>query len=132
MQRRRPKDLVLIDARAFAERLSTAALITDGWGNLVFYNEAAERLLGRAFAESGEMAAEQWQTMFTVRSVDGSPMALEDMPGGKALIDHKPAHGRLRFTALDGVERLIDVTGLPILTGESEPAGIIALFWEDT
>lgn len=131
MQRRRPKDLVLIDARAFAERLSTAALITDGWGNLLFYNEAAEKLLGRAFAESGEMPAAEWPKLFTVRRIDGSPMPLEEMPGGMALLEHKPAHGRIRFTAFDGVERVIDVTGLPIFTGDKEPAGIIALFWED-
>ena len=131
MQRRRPKDLVLIDARAFAERLATAAMITDGWGNLVFYNEAAEALLGRSFAEAGEMPADQWQTMFTVRRLDGSSMPLEEMPGGKALINHKPSHGRLRITALDGVEHAIEVTGLPIFTGDAEPAGIMALFWPD-
>jgi hypothetical protein len=131
MQRRRPKDLVLIDARAFAERLATAALITDGWGNLVFYNEAAEAVLGRSFAEAGEMPADQWHTMFTVRHLDGSPMPLEEMPGGKALLEHKPAHGKLMITALDGIERTIEATGFPIFTGEAEPAGIMALFWMD-
>jgi PAS domain-containing protein len=129
VQRRRPKDLVLIDARVFAERLATAALITDGWGNLVFYNEAAETLLGRSFAEAGEMPADQWQAMFSVRRLDGSPMPLEEMPGGKALLDHKPAHGRLMIKGLDGTERTIEATGIPIFTGDSEPAGIMALFW---
>jgi PAS domain-containing protein len=129
MQRRRPKELVLIDARVFAERLATAALITDGWGNLVFYNEAAEALLGRPFAEAGEMPADRWQELFTVRRLDGSPMPLQEMPGGMALLDHKPAHGKLRFTGLDGVEHTIEATGLPIFTGDSEPAGIMALFW---
>jgi len=131
MQRRRPKDLVLIDARAFAERLATAALITDGWGKLVYYNEAAEVLLGRSFGEAGEMPADEWQTMFTVRRLDGTPMPLEEMPGGKALLDHRPAHGRFMITALDGAERTIEATGIPIFTGDAEPAGVMALFWMD-
>jgi len=131
MLRRRPKDLVLIDARAFAERLATAALITDGWGKLVYYNEAAESLLGRSFSEAGEMPADQWQTMFTVRRLDGTSMPLEEMPGGKALLDHRPAHGRFMITGLDGIERTIEATGIPIFTGDAEPAGVMALFWED-
>ena len=131
MQRRRPKDLVLIDARAFAERLATAALITDGWGNLVYYNEAAEVLLGKSFAEAGEMPADTWHTLFTVRHVDGRPMPLEEMPGGTALLEHKPAHGKLVITALDGVERTIEATGFPIFTGDKEPAGVMALFWPE-
>lgn len=129
MQRKRPKDLVLIDARVFAERLATAALITDGWGNLVYYNEAAETLLGRSFGEAGEMPASEWHTLFTVQRVDGTPMPLEEMPGGKALLEHKPAHGTLKFTGFDGVQRVIEATGLPIFTGDAEPAGVMALFW---
>ncbi len=131
MQRRRPKDLVLIDARAFAERLSTPTLITDNIGNLVYYNEAAEVMLGRPFAEAGEMPASEWSQIFTVRRVDGSPMSLEEMPGGTALIEHKPAHGKLVITALDGNEHQIAVTGLPIFTDGAEPVGVIALFWKD-
>lgn len=131
MQRRRPKDLVLIDARAFAERLSTPTLITDSIGNLVYYNEAAEMLLGRPFAEAGEMPAVEWSQIFTVRRLDGSPMPLEEMPGGMALLEHKPAHGKLLIKALNGIEYKLAVTGLPIFTGEKEPVGIIALFWPD-
>jgi PAS domain-containing protein len=131
VQRRRPKDLVLIDARAFVERLSTPTLITDNIGNLVYYNEAAEVLLGKTFAEAGEMPATEWSQIFTVRRVDGSPMPLEEMPGGMALLEHKPAHGKLLITALDGIEHQIAATGLPIFTGDSEPVGVIALFWKD-
>ena len=63
----RPKHLVLILAREFASNLATPTLITDERGWLVYYNEAAESLLGRSFSEAGEMPADQWQTMFTVR-----------------------------------------------------------------
>lgn len=132
MQRRRPKELVLIDARAFVERLSTAALITDATGNLVFYNEAAEHLVGRPFSEAGEMPADKWPAMFTVRRLDGTSVGVGEMLGGRVIVEHRPAHGKLRFTALEGTEHTIEVTALPIFTGEKEPVGIIALFWPDS
>ena len=155
MQRRRPKDLVLIDARSFAERLSTPTLITDAIGNLVYYNEAAEVLLGKSFAEAGEMPADTWHTLFTVRHVDGRPMPLEEMsfetwttqfrprhpngtpmktdeiPLAAAVLHRRPAHGALRILGSDGVDRTIEATGLPIFTGDKEPAGVMALFWPE-
>ena len=57
VQERRQKNLILILAREFASKLATATFIADADGNLVFYNEATEDLLGRTFAEAGEMSA---------------------------------------------------------------------------
>ena len=50
---RRQKQLVLILAREFAQQLVTPVFISDDEGRLVFYNESAEELLGRTFAEAG-------------------------------------------------------------------------------
>lgn len=131
MDRKLQKSIVLIAARAFAEKLATPTLITDAIGNLVFYNEAAEAVLGRSFAQAGEMPASEWATMFKVRNVDGSPMALEEMPGGTALLEHKPAHGMLRFTSFDGVERTIATTGIPLFAREGHSVGVMAIFWPE-
>ena len=40
---------------------------------LLYYNEPAERLLGRRYDETGEMPATEWGTMFTPTAEDGSP-----------------------------------------------------------
>ena len=45
------QNLILILARDFASRLATAVFLVDADGTVVYYNEAAERLLGTKFVE---------------------------------------------------------------------------------
>ena len=51
-------------ARGFMANLSTPAFLVDQQGVLVFYNEAAEEILGLTFAEAGPMPAEEWGAQF--------------------------------------------------------------------
>jgi PAS domain-containing protein len=127
---RRPKNLVLILAREFASKLATPTFVNDAEGTLVYYNEPAEVVLGRSFAEAGEMPAEQWSSMFSVERLDGSPMPLEEIPGGIALLQHRPAHASLRMIGLDGVRRELSVTAFPLLAHKDELVGVVNIFWE--
>lgn len=52
-----PKSLPLILARELAANLSTAMFLLDATGTLVFYNDAAEMIIGKPFAELGEISA---------------------------------------------------------------------------
>lgn len=130
VQERRPKNLVLILAREFASKLATACFVVDAKGDLVFYNEPAEEILGRTFAEVGEISAREWETLFEVEELDGTPMPLERMPAGIALLERKPAHHGFRITGLDGVKREISVTALPLLAQAHELVGVVAIFWQ--
>ena len=130
IQGRAQKNLILILAREFASKLATATFLTDAEGNLVFYNEAAEELLGRSFAEAGEVKAEDWGSMYTIEDLDGSPLPLERNPGGIALLERRPAHERLRITGLDGVPREIEATAFPLMATQEELVGMVAIFWE--
>ena len=47
---RRQKHLVLILAREFASNLATPTLIADAEGTVVYFNEAAEEVVGSSFA----------------------------------------------------------------------------------
>lgn len=125
------KNLVLISARQFASRLATAMLIGDAEGRVVFYNEAAEHILGRSVSEAGAMPAQEWSHLFDTRRPDGSPMPMEEMPAAIAFLQRKPAFGSLRITGIDGVERLISVTGFPLFSRPDELAGFVAIFWEE-
>jgi hypothetical protein len=127
---RRPKNLVLILAREFASKLATPAFVNDAEGTLVYYNEPAEVVLGRSFAEAGEMPAEQWSSLFSVERPDGTPMPLEEIPGGIAMLERRPAHRQLRMTALDGVRRDLSVTAFPLLAHTDELVGVVNIFWE--
>ncbi|MGZ4756440.1 MAG: PAS domain-containing protein, partial [Acidimicrobiia bacterium] len=52
-----PKSLPLILARELASNLSTAMFLLDSTGTLVFYNDAAEIIIGKPFGELGEVSA---------------------------------------------------------------------------
>lgn len=124
------KNLVLIIAREFASLIATPMLVADGEGNLVFFNEPAEDILGRTFSETAEMAASRWGELFTVHDLEGKPMSLEQMPAGIALREGRPMHGPIRITSLEGVQRELEVTAFPLFAHPGEQVGIIAIFWE--
>lgn len=132
MEGRSQKHLALIIARELASQLSTATFIADAAGNLVFYNEAAEEILGRTFVEAGPMSAGGWTSQFLLEELDGSPMSLERMPAGIALMEQRPAHGKLWMTGLDGERRLLSITAVPLFASATEFVGMIALFWQSS
>jgi PAS domain-containing protein len=125
------KNLVLILAREFASKLATPMFVADGEGELVFYNEAAEEILGRRFSEHMEMPAEQWVALFHPETIDGAPMPLAEMAPGIALLERRPAHGVARITGLDGRKRVVAATGFPLFAHADEFVGIVAIFWEE-
>ena len=127
--KRQPKDLILIVAREFASRLATAVLVTDAEGNLVYFNEPAERLLGRSFAETGEIPAEEWMTTVEREELDGSPLPSEQMPSRMALHERRPVHHEFALT-VDGVRREISATAFPLLSSERVVVGVVSVFWE--
>jgi PAS domain-containing protein len=127
---RRQKNLVLILAREFASKLATPMFVADVNGDLVFYNEPAEEVLGRSFAEAGEMRAAEWQSTFAVEHLDGTPMPLEQRPTGIALREQRPAHANLRIVALDGIPRSLSVTSFPLFAHAGDFVGVVSIFWE--
>lgn len=130
MEGRPQKNLVLILAREFASKLATATFLIDHEGNLVYFNEPAERILGRTFAEAGELKANEWAEVFKVEELDGTPMGLEAMPGGVALFERRPAHHSFRIEGLDGHSRAISATAFPLLASATELVGVAIIFWE--
>ena len=125
-----PKDLMLILARELATNASTPMFITDDEGTLVFYNEPAERILGRPFAAAGEIVASEWESIFQVETLDGKPMPLEEMPSGIAFLEKRAATGPLRITSLDGKQHDLVTTAFPLFKRGRDFVGIVVLFWE--
>jgi PAS domain-containing protein len=132
VEQRRPKHLVLILAREFASKLATPMFISDADGNLVFFNEPAGLVLGRSFAEVGELPADRWEELFETEELDGTPVPLERMPAGIALMEARPAHHRFVIKGLDGVRRVISVTAFPLLAARDDLIGVVAIFWEES
>src|SRR5919198_4624298 len=80
VEQRRQKHLVLILAREFASNLATPTLIADADGILVFYNEAAESVVGVPFAEAGEIPLDEWTAGFSPRTREGELIPPERRP----------------------------------------------------
>jgi PAS domain-containing protein len=128
----RQKHLVLILAREFASNLATAALITDERGYVVYYNEAAEQVIGRSFSEVGEIPFDEWSAQFSPRSIEtDEPIPLEQRPTGIALYERRAAHERIRFTSVDGIAREDAVTAFPLFAHTDELVGTVTIFWRE-
>jgi hypothetical protein len=89
-------------------------------------------VLGRSFAEAGELPAERYAETFDMLDLDGDPLPLERMPVGIALREHRPAHAPLRITGLDGAQRELSVTAFPLFARPGEAVGVVAIFWEQS
>ena len=124
------KDLVLILARDLADKLASAAFVVDRDGTLVYFNERSGEILGRTFAEVGEMKMDEWSTAFSPTTLDGRPIPPEDVALVRAVTDHVPTHQTVRITSTDGVIREIAVTALPFFARRDEFVGAMAVFWE--
>jgi PAS domain-containing protein len=125
----RQKHLVLILARQFASTLSTPTLIADARGNLVFYNEAAESVIGRRFSEAGEIPLDDWIRAFEPRTLSSEPLPLERRPARIAFDERRASHLRYLVTSADGVDREIETTAFPLFAHTDEFVGIVVIFW---
>ena len=120
---------MLIVAREFAAQLAVPVLVSDRDGRLVYFNEAAEEVIGQSFAEAGELPASEYASIFSVTDEEGRPLAPDELPGSIALQEHKPAHGMLNIVGLDDAPRTIEVTAIPLLARRDEPVGVMRIFW---
>ena len=132
MAERRTKHLVLILAREFASTLATPTLVADDRGMIVFYNEAAEEVIGTTFAESGEMPLDEFAASFAPRTRGSEePLTPESLPARIALDERRAVHVQLRATSRDGVDRDFAVTAFPLFAHADEFVGIVAITWRE-
>jgi PAS domain-containing protein len=116
--------------RQLASYLAMPIFVVDPAGNLLFYNEPAETLLGRRYEETGEMPVEEWSRIFQPTTKDGSPLPSEALPLVIALQQHQAAHLAFQIHGLDGVVRQLEVTAFPLDGQGGRHLGAVAIFWE--
>ncbi len=126
------REIEVILARQLAEYLNTPIFIVDPGGNLIFYNEPAELILGCRFEDTGAMPASKWSTLFTPTDEQGNPLPPDVLPLMIALNDRKPANRKFWIQGLDGVRHYIGVSAFPLIGQASRFLGAVALFWEDS
>jgi len=123
------RHIALILAKDLAANLATAVLLVDPEGDLVFFNEAAEKILGRPYAEAQMSRAELAKTFKPV-DASGKPIPLAELPVASAFREGIPTLGQLRIESVDGRTRDLEVVALPLFAQADQLVGGMAVFWE--
>lgn len=128
MRQQRPVEMILL--RQLASYLTMPIWMMDDGGNLLYYNEPAERLLGVRFDDAGPIHADQLANMFRATDLEGNPISDKEMPAVIALTERAPAHESIRFCGLDGVWHDVEIAAIPIEGQGGRFLGVCATFWE--
>ena len=123
-----PIELILF--RQLATSLAVPVVLVDHAGDIVFINEAAERVLGVRLEELDSLPFQTWTTAFRPRDEVGGAVPPQELPLVVAVTERRPAHGPLVIYGADGVERTIEVTAFPLEGGRGRLIGGVAMFWE--
>jgi PAS domain-containing protein len=126
------QEIEVILSRHLAEYLAMPVFIVNPEGDLIYYNEPAEGILGKRYNETGAMSAAEWANIFHPLDQAGNPIRSDELPLMMAITRHQPAHKIFWIRALDGEMREIEVTALPLIGQANRFLGGIAIFWEIT
>lgn len=123
------RDIGLILMRQLASALAVPMLLVDDTGDLLYFNEPAEVLLGQRFDEVGDMPLERRRRILAFRDEAGQPLSDDQPPLVVALREQRPVHRRVWLRGFDGEDRAIEVTAFPLLGGGGHLIGGVAMFW---
>jgi len=125
--------------RQLSSSLAIPIFLVDARGDMAYFNEAAEALLGVRLDEVDEMPFAEWTTAFTPGDDDPDDQAaaeasvearIDALPLVRAIRSRRPAHGPLEITGADGVVRQLEVTAFPLEGARGRYIGAVAMFWE--
>jgi PAS domain-containing protein len=125
-----PIELIL--TRQLASYLATPMFLVGPEGELLFYNEPAEALLGYRFDEALEIPLEEWASAYMLYSTTTNErLTIEEFPVVAALKTGRPSHTTLIYERPDGTKLPIVVTSFPLIGEGGTLLGAAAIFWED-
>lgn len=124
------QEIEVILARHLAEFLAMPIIIVEPNGDLIFYNEPAESIVGVRYDETGPMPAGQWATAFQPLDEDGHPLPEGERPLMRALTEQCPSHKSFWIRGMDGTMRKLEVTAFPLNAQAGRFLGALAVFWE--
>lgn len=125
------KSTELILLRQLATYLNTPIAIVDAEGNLVFFNEAAESILGLKFRDTGEMTAETWGTIFSPQDAEGVPIPADELCLTISFSKLLPVYQKLYLKGLrTKTIKHIEAFSMPIINPLDQVLGAIVFFPE--
>lgn len=124
----KPVEIILM--RQLAGHLAMPIMVFDPAGNLLFYNEPAEDILGRRFDETGEIPLEELYATMELTTEDGSPLPREARALVIALEKREAAHRTSWLRKADGSRKRIESTAFPLEGQGGRHLGAVVIFWE--
>lgn len=121
----------MILSRQLADSLSVPVFLVDPQGNLLFYNQPAEGILGKKFEDTGPMPVGDWGTSFFPHEEDGTLIPPEGLPLVQTIKTQIPAHRTFWIKSLQGNSTKISVTAIPIIGRSNKFWGAMAIFWDN-
>jgi PAS domain S-box-containing protein len=124
--------LELILTRQLASYLATPMFLVGHEGELLFYNEAAEAVLGYRFDDVVELPLAAWIKEFPLfNTTSGQSLAVEEIPLARALRERRPVHDSILYQRPDGERFDVTVTAIPLIGQGGKVLGAAAIFWVD-
>ena len=120
----------LILMRQLASYLAMPIFVQDQEGNLVYFNEPAEPILGRRFDETGALTREELWELFHPTGADGKALPLGESPFLAAREKAEAVHREFRLRGTDGITREVEGTAIPLTNRHGQIVGDFAIFWE--
>jgi PAS domain-containing protein len=114
----------LILARNFVALIQTPAFVVDPEGVVTFFNEAAGRLIGRRFEESGRLSRDEWDAIGPLDE-QGRPTAGDPAPLNVALREGCPASARFRIGTDQGALIQVEASALPLVRDGSVRGALV-------
>ncbi len=125
-----PKPIQIILARQLASSLEMPILLIDTAGTLVYYNEAAEAILGQHYDETGEMSEEEWSALFAAEDDARNPIPPESRPIMLVLSERRPITRSMWLRCGNGEWRYLNITVYPLIGEGGQLLGAQMIFWE--
>jgi len=122
-----PIEFVLL--KQVAGYLALPVFVVDEEGNLEYYNEPAEEVLGQRYEETGQIPLQTWVDLWSPMDADGRRLPLDEVPLPRAVRERRPVIGTITIRGLDGLLREITVTALPLEGADGSHLGAFAIFW---
>jgi hypothetical protein len=76
------------------------------------------------------MREEEWSSAFVPMEFDGRELSPDQLPLVVARRERRPSHRAFMIRNMEGQERAIAVTALPLFARKDEFVGAAGIFWE--
>ena len=123
-----PIEIILL--RQWASMMSVPIWVTDAAGDLVYFNEPTESLIGLRFEEAGDISVAELSRRFELCDLAGTPLVDHERPLVMALQKQQPAQRLVRMRSQDGQAKVISDTAVPIVGEGDRLLGVMVILWD--